>query len=119
METKLERAIAYAEEKHRKQKRELGDPYITHPMAVLRLIARITKDEDVLCAAVLHDVIEDCHVKPLELTELFGDRVTAIVVELSKNHTKVTEIKDPMALLIKMADRLHNLRGKTELFFTV
>jgi len=117
MQTKLDKAIIFATEKHEGQKRDLGEPYIIHPLAVMKLVARVTKDEDVLCASVLHDVIEDCKVTPKELSELFGERVASLVVELSENHTQVKDIKEPMALLIKMADRLHNLRGKTDMFF--
>jgi len=118
---KLQKAIEFAKEKHKGQKRIFGStPYIKHPYAVMNLVRRITKDEDVLCAAVLHDVIEDCGVKPEELQKLFGKRVTKIVKELSNNYTPYDKIRSKEALIIKMADSLHNtmeIEGKRKLFY--
>lgn len=108
--TKLQEAIKFAEEKHKGQTRkDKTTPYITHPMAVLSIIKRVTDDEDIQCAAVLHDTVEDCHVNPEEIKELFGSRVASIVKELSKNHTKYEDISSKEALLIKMADNMHNI----------
>ncbi len=108
--TKLDKAIKFAEEKHHGQTRKDGKtPYITHPMAVLSVIKRMTDDEDVQCAAVLHDVVEECEVTPEEIEEMFGSRVASIVKELSSNHTNYEDIRSREALLIKMADNIHNI----------
>ncbi|MBI4018054.1 MAG: bifunctional (p)ppGpp synthetase/guanosine-3',5'-bis(diphosphate) 3'-pyrophosphohydrolase [Candidatus Aenigmarchaeota archaeon] len=106
---KLRKAIEFATEKHRGQKYYSdGSPYIQHCLAVMKLVGRIRNDEDVLCAAVLHDVIEDCGVKPKELEKIFGKRVMFLVKELSSNHTPYGKIRSKDALIIKMADSLHN-----------
>lgn len=118
---KLQRAIKFATEKHRDQKRVFdGTPYINHPIAVMKLVRKIIKDEDVLCAAVLHDVVEDCGVKLSEIEKLFGKKVAKLVKELSNNYTPYEKIRSKEALIIKMADSLHNtmgIAGKRKLYY--
>ena len=125
-------ALHYAAQQHRNQRRkdEESSPYINHPISLLHILAveaRIT-DADVLCAAVLHDVIEDCAEtsgeraqRATEIENLFGAAVLAIVKEvtddkdLSKADRKLWQIEHARQLshaakLVKLADKTANLR---------
>jgi len=83
---KVKRAVDYATEKHNGQFRKGTDiPYISHPVEALEIAASITDDEDVLCAAVLHDVVEDAGVKINDLNEMFGERVASLVGDESED----------------------------------
>ena len=135
---KIEKAIVRSAELHRHQNRKAGGaPYIVHPYAVAFLLAHYTEDEDVICAALLHDILEDVPSYGAErMRAEFGERVYTIVKE-------VTEDRDPMnswhffahkrswksrkegylenlkndsqeALLIACADKIHNLRSLIE-----
>lgn len=104
---KLEKAIEFATEKHDGQKRDGGEPYITHPLAVLNMVSRLTDDENVRCAAVLHDVIEDTDATYEEIIEKFGLSVTLLVDELTNGNKTMLYSRD--SKLIKLCDRLHNL----------
>lgn len=127
--TVLDRAVAYAAEKHSGQKRKMsGVPYILHPMEVASIIGTMTNDVDLMAAAVLHDTIEDCGVDPLELTELFGKHVSGLVQADSEDRTSPLseeaswmERKSDSLLMLQMAsiegkmmwlaDKLANMRS--------
>ncbi len=79
----LDRAAELATRAHGGQTRRGGGPYIAHPLAVVEAVAEVTQDLDVLCAAVLHDVVEDSAVTLDDMTRLFGGRVAGIVAELT------------------------------------
>ena len=84
--TKFEEAVLFAVECHAGMRRKgTGTPYILHPMEAASIAASITNDEDVLVAALLHDTLEDAGVTELELTEKFGERVTALVKSETEN----------------------------------
>jgi len=84
--SKIEQAIQYAMEKHSGQLRKgKQKPYILHPLEAGAIVARYTEDDDVICAAFLHDVMEDAGVTAQELTEQFGERVAELVASVSEN----------------------------------
>ena len=115
-------ALDFAARAHSEQRRkdERGTPYINHPIAVARLLVEAgVTDESVLCAALLHDTVEDCGVTGLELEERFGARVAGMVLEcsddkqLSKVERKRAQVAgarsvSPGAALVKLADKLDN-----------
>ncbi len=126
-------ALNYAAHQHRKQRRKDEDlsPYINHPIALLNILANEAgvADADVLCAAVLHDVIEDCSgensefiaERRREIAEQFGDAVLAMVADvtddksLAKADRKLAQIEHAKHLcdgakLVKLADKTANLR---------
>ena len=123
----IERAIAYANEKHKFQKRKDGSPYIIHPLAVAAIIAEMGLDIDAILGALLHDCIEDTDASHDEIAKLFGHTVAELVegvTKLTKANFSTTEqaqmenlrkmfmamSKDIRVVLIKIADRLHNMR---------
>ncbi|QCX29172.1 RelA/SpoT family protein [Nocardioides jishulii] len=121
----LERAYRTAERLHAPQKRKSGDPYITHPLAVTTILAEIGMTEPVLVAALLHDTVEDTPYTLEELTAEFGAEVAALVDGVTKldkvqygaaaqsetiRKMIVAMSKDIRVLVIKLADRLHNMR---------
>jgi guanosine-3',5'-bis(diphosphate) 3'-pyrophosphohydrolase len=121
----LIRAIAFAAEKHSKQRRKDADasPYINHPIALADVLANEggIENPEVLCAAVLHDTLEDTETTAAELEALFGHEVTTIVLEvtddksLEKHVRKQRQIEhaphvSPKARLVKLADKICNLR---------
>ena len=84
--TKIEQAIQFAMEKHSGQLRKgKQKPYILHPLEAGAIVARYTTDEDVICAAFLHDTMEDTGVTLEELTEKFGEKVAGLVASVSEN----------------------------------
>ncbi|HEB61588.1 MAG TPA: bifunctional (p)ppGpp synthetase/guanosine-3',5'-bis(diphosphate) 3'-pyrophosphohydrolase, partial [Bacteroidetes bacterium] len=119
-------AFELAVEAHQKQRRKSGEPYILHPIEVARICAdEIGLGPTAIIAALLHDVVEDTEVTQKEINEKFGFRVGLIVDGLTKldgsynsdspqaeNFKKVlsTLVEDVRVVLIKMADRLHNMR---------
>lgn len=119
-------AYEIAVEAHSKQRRKSGEPYILHPIEVARICAEeIGLGPTAIVAALLHDVVEDTEVTLKEIKERFGDRIALIVDGLTKldglynvaspqaeNFKKVlkTLLEDVRVVLIKMADRLHNMR---------
>lgn len=124
----IKRAYEFAEKKHAGQTRGSGEPYIKHPLRVARLAAEWGSESDVIMAALLHDVAEDCGVPLSEIRELFGsnvekivDAVTALSDKEFANHTLTKAQKDLLsdaklqssmnseALLVKIADRIDNL----------
>jgi GTP diphosphokinase / guanosine-3',5'-bis(diphosphate) 3'-diphosphatase len=123
----VRRAYFFAEQAHEGQYRRSGDPYIVHPLAVSKILADMHMDAQSLQAALLHDVIEDTHVSKEALTDAFGTTVAELVDGVSKigaikfeskaeaqaeNFRKMVlaMTKDIRVVLVKLADRLHNLR---------
>ena len=125
MMQKFIKAVAFAATKHSKQRRKDVDesPYINHPIALADVLANEggIVDNDVLCAAVLHDTIEDTETTESELIDNFGNRIASIVLEvtddkrLAKNVRKQRQIEHASqvsheAKLVKLADKISNLR---------
>jgi GTP pyrophosphokinase len=121
----VERAFMVAEEAHRDQKRKSGEPYITHPLAVTRILADLGIGPASLAASMLHDTVEDTHVTLDMLRNEFGDEVAMLVDGVTKldkvkfgenaqaetvRKMVVAMSKDIRVLVIKLADRLHNAR---------
>lgn len=119
------KAVAFAADKHRNQRRKDADasPYINHPIALASVLANEggVTDAAVLCAAVLHDTLEDTETTPQELTAIFGPQITAIVLDvtddksLDKHVRKQRQIEhaphiSKQAKLVKLADKICNLR---------
>ena len=120
------RAYDFAEEAHEGQTRKSGEPYINHPLAVAQILADMRVDHQCLMAALLHDVIEDTGVPKQLLSTNFDDQVAELVDGVSKlssmflsraeaqaeNFQKMTlaMAKDIRVILVKLADRLHNMR---------
>jgi GTP diphosphokinase / guanosine-3',5'-bis(diphosphate) 3'-diphosphatase len=121
----IESAYQVAERWHRGQKRKSGDPYITHPLAVTTILAELGMDPATLMAGLLHDTVEDTEYGIDDLRRDFGDVVTLLVDGVTKldkvkfgeaaqaetvRKMVVAMAKDPRVLVIKLADRLHNMR---------
>ena len=125
--SKVEQAYCFAAEKHCNQKRRSGEMYINHPVEVAIILADLKMDCDVVCAALLHDTVEDTETSLTDVSGLFGDTVA----ELVDGVTKLTNIevdsmdekqaltlrkmflamsKDIRVIIVKLADRLHNMR---------
>ena len=123
----IDRAVEYARQKHKDQKRKDGSPYIIHPLAVAEIVTEIGLDTDAILGAVLHDCIEDTDASYDEIAKLFGETVAQLVEGVTKltradfstkeeaqmeNLRKMfmAMSKDIRVVLIKIADRLHNMR---------
>lgn len=123
----VQRAYVVARDAHEGQMRSSGDPYITHPVAVTVLLADMRLDHETLAAALMHDVIEDTPVSKKELADEFGDTIADLVEgvsKLDKLHFKdkkefqaenfrkmiMAMTQDIRVILIKLADRTHNMR---------
>ncbi|GAA4927567.1 RelA/SpoT family protein [Streptomyces coeruleoprunus] len=121
----IEHAYQVAERWHRGQKRKSGDPYITHPLAVTTILAELGMDPATLMAGLLHDTVEDTEYGLEDLRREFGDQVALLVDGVTKldkvkfgeaaqaetvRKMVVAMAKDPRVLVIKLADRLHNMR---------
>lgn len=123
----IEQAYLLAKEAHSEQKRYTGEPYITHPVAVATILAEMRMDPPTIMAAILHDVIEDTPIEKADLVNKFGREVADLVDGV----TKLTQItfeshaqaqaenfrkmimamaRDIRVILVKLADRLHNMR---------
>ena len=126
---KIKKAYAYAYELHEGQYRQSGEAYISHPVAVALIVAELGLDTDSICAALLHDTVEDCADKTnLDiLSKMFGKEVSALVDGLTKiisvqiadkEEAHIENIrkmllamnKDIRVIFIKLCDRLHNMR---------
>ncbi|MCW2596462.1 MAG: relA [Jatrophihabitans sp.] len=122
---KLQRGYDVAEECHRGQLRKSGDPYITHPLAVATILAELGMDTTTLVAALLHDTVEDTRMTLEDITREFGEQVAHLVDGVTKldkvkygaaaesetiRKMVVAMARDPRVLVIKLADRLHNMR---------
>jgi len=123
----LMRAYAFADEKHSGQRRMTGEPYIEHPIAVAGILAELGMDDPTLAAGLLHDVPEDCGVTFEEMARRFGAEVAQLVdgvtklkrIDFNNKDEKQAEnlrklflamAGDVRVIIIKLADRLHNLR---------
>jgi guanosine-3',5'-bis(diphosphate) 3'-pyrophosphohydrolase len=123
----IQRAYGFAEESHRGQKRLSGEDFIEHPVAVATIVADLGMDLITIQAALLHDVVEDTHLSIEDVRREFGDQVSGLVDGLTKldkikfrsreqeqaeNVRKmiIAMARDIRVLLIKLADRLHNMR---------
>jgi GTP diphosphokinase / guanosine-3',5'-bis(diphosphate) 3'-diphosphatase len=125
--TEVERAFAFACERHADQRRKSGEDFITHPVEVAKICAGLRLDTETLCAALLHDTVEDTSASLDEVGELFGESIAQLVDGVTKlteitfqsrdehqaeNYRKmmVAMATDVRVILIKLADRLHNMR---------
>ena len=123
----IDKAVDYAREKHKDQKRKDGSPYIIHPLAVAEIVVEMGLDLDAVLAALLHDCIEDTDASHDDIEKLFGQTVAELVegvTKLTRANFSSTEqaqmenlrkmfmamSKDIRVVLIKIADRLHNMR---------
>ena len=123
----IDRAVEYANAKHQHQKRKDGSPYIIHPLAVAEIVAEMGLDIDAILGALLHDCIEDTDASHDEIEKLFGTTVAELVegvTKLTRANFETSEqaqmenlrkmfmamSKDIRVVLIKIADRLHNMR---------
>ena len=123
----IEKAYNFAKKKHEGQFRKSGEPYITHPMEVALILISVYADYETISAGLMHDVLEDCDCTPEEMEEAFGPVITKLV----KGVTKLSKInfsteneylidyykkiivgmsEDVRVIIIKLADRLHNMR---------
>jgi guanosine-3',5'-bis(diphosphate) 3'-pyrophosphohydrolase len=123
----LARAFEYSQRAHRGQKRKSGDDYITHCVEVGKILADLYLDTASICAAFLHDVVEDTDTPAEEIEQLFGHEIATIVdgltkigrVEFSSSTEQQAEnfrklllsmARDARVIIVKLADRLHNMR---------
>ena len=121
------KAYNYATEKHKDQKRNSGEPYIIHPLQVAYTLAEMGLDEKTIAAALLHDVVEDTDSTHEDIVKEFGEEVAEMVEGVTKlstiqfasveekqveNYRKMFLAmgKDIRVILIKLSDRLHNMR---------
>ncbi len=124
---RLRKAYLFAHSLHAGQLRKSGEPYIVHPIAVAEILSEYRLDETSLVAALLHDVVEDTHVSVQEVEKQFGPNVASIVdgltklakVEFRSSQEKLAEnfrkmivamSRDIRVIVVKLADRLHNMR---------
>lgn len=125
--SEIYRAYLFSAEAHEGQSRTSGEPYIFHPIAVARILADLRMDHKCLMAAILHDVVEDTGTKKEHIAEVFDDEIAELVDGVSKltlitfktdaekeaaNFSKMmlAMTRDIRVILIKLADRLHNMR---------
>ena len=125
--SRIQVAFRYADDAHLGQFRKSGEPYITHPLAVATILAEWHLDAATICAGLMHDVLEDTGVAKIEMAEQFGIEVTEIVDGVSKldklrfSSNEIAQVesfrkmllamsRDVRVILVKLADRLHNLR---------
>ena len=122
----IRRAVDWAEELHKEQKRASGEPYIIHPIQVAAILAQLKMDAPTVIAGLLHDVLEDTPVTAIDMEKLFGPEVVSLVDGVTKIHilhakTKSVQeaetirkmffamIKDLRVIMIKLADKVHNM----------
>lgn len=124
----VEKACAYAFYAHEGQTRRSGEPYITHPIEVTLELVRWRMDVQTLCAGLMHDVLEDTNITEAQMAEQFGLAITKMVVSLTKLEAQekkmdkselqasnlrrlvVSMLNEPRVILVKLSDRLHNMR---------
>ena len=123
---KIAAAAIYAAKKHGDQKRKSGEPYIIHPLSVAEILMSFGMDSDTICAGLLHDTLEDTETTREEIERLFGKEVAIMVEGVTKishitDNKSIQEAetikkmffamsKDVRVILIKLADKLHNMR---------
>ena len=126
--TLIEKAYRVADDAHQEQKRKSGEPYIVHPLCVGIILADLEMDKETICAGILHDVVEDTDMTVDEIRKEFGSDVALLVdgvTKLGQVDYKVEKVeiqaenlrkmflamaKDIRVIIIKLADRLHNMR---------
>ena len=112
---KCKLALAFATKKHEGQTRKLGEPYITHPIAVAEMMVKKGLSEDYIIAAIFHDLLEDTDATEKEISDIGGKAVLEAVKLLTKApdykmDSYIAGIKEnPIARAVKAADRIHNL----------
>ena len=123
----IERAFVFACERHADQRRQSGEDFIIHPVGVAKICAGMRLDTATLCAALLHDTVEDTSASLVEVRDEFGEEIANLVDGVTKltgitfqsrddrqaeNYRKmiVAMASDIRVILIKLADRLHNMR---------
>ena len=123
----INKAIKFSELAHKDQVRKSGDPFITHPIEVAKILTSINLDASAIAAGLLHDTIEDTKISIDEITNTFGEQISELVqglTKISKFSLKINKLKlgenyrklilasskDLRVILIKLADRLHNMR---------
>jgi len=123
----VRKAYEFSDRVHAGQERKSGEPYLIHPMAVAKILAEQGLDSTSIAVGLLHDVLEDTHAEPAEIREAFGDEVLSLVegvTKISKISFRTREqeqaenfrklllamVEDIRVLLVKLADRLHNMR---------
>ena len=127
--TMIEKAYRIADEAHKEQKRKSGEPYIIHPLCVAIILADLEMDKETIAAGLLHDVVEDTIMTLEQLTKEFGSEVSFLVdgvtkltqlnwdkdkVEIQADNLRkmfLAMAKDIRVIIIKLADRLHNMRA--------
>ena len=128
----IEKAYNYALKKHEGKKRKDGSDYITHPLSVAKILCDLNVDETSIVSALIHETIKESNATPEEIEKLFGKDIRKIVESLTKiNRLKLNDesesgslylrkvlvglSEDPRVLIIKLADRLHNMRTLSSL----
>tara|TARA_Y100001970_G_scaffold138049_1_gene169813 strand:+ start:1314 stop:3437 length:2124 start_codon:yes stop_codon:yes gene_type:complete len=123
----IKKAIEFSSKAHRDQTRKSGDPFITHPIEVAKILTSLNLDASAIAAGLLHDTIEDTNISIDDVQSLFGNQISELVQGLTKiskfslkvnkqrlgeNYRKLilASSKDLRVILIKLADRLHNMR---------
>ncbi|MBN2421395.1 bifunctional (p)ppGpp synthetase/guanosine-3',5'-bis(diphosphate) 3'-pyrophosphohydrolase [Candidatus Woesearchaeota archaeon] len=123
----IRKAYEFAKKAHNDQKRASGDDYITHPVEVAKILVELKANGPTICAALLHDVVEMCGIEVKEIQKEFGDEIAMLVEGLTKKskigfeseaeqnaenlrRMLIATAKDVRMILIKLADRLHNMR---------
>ncbi len=132
----VDRAILFAVNAHRGQLRKDGSPYILHPLEDAAIVGTITKDPEVLAAAVLHDTVEDTDATPEQIREGFGERVYELVMHETENKRPdlspeqtwrirkeeslalLAAAEDPAVKILWLGDKLSNMRGIYRQFLT-
>ena len=121
----INRAYHFAKEHHKDQIRKSGEPFIAHCVEVARILAQLRRDDPMVAAGLLHDVIEDTSATHAEVAEQFGEEIAKLIngvtkidqitcesreVRQAETYRKMLNSKDTRVILIKLADRLHNMR---------